>query len=487
MQLRVAGARAAIATLAVACGDGGTTPASGPPARPVATPICSPVSYGGPGRPRFLIVNNNTYQGPHKGHGVQTGQAIKMVLAGAAGAPGLHRRHAGVRGNQLPNRPAQRRECKRNARAFAHESQRARRHRAVDLILRRLNAAHPQPSATRSARRHQRLQHLRRPHARRGRDHRPGEPQRYFPSRPAQLRAPGPTDDVQGAADALVAQRLGLRRAFVLDDRSPYGTALAGSFRSTASRLGVGVVGTAHVSPAAHDYRALAGRVRAAHPTVVFVAGDLGNAGPRLIAQLTAVLGPHVRLIGGDAVSPAPLVEAAGPRVDGMILSIAVLPTTSLPPNGRRFAAEFQKRYTQLPCCYSVHDAQATELLLDAIAKAGGNRARIAQYLIGARVHDGLLGDFTDRPQRRHHTEHHRDLRNPRRTAALRTSRYAPKRAAQPPLDASQSRPSLHSPLALPAEACASSRRCHALLSGADTGGCGAAFLAGRGDRSERP
>ena len=110
----------------------------------------------------------------------------------------------------------------------------------------------------------------------------PGEPQRYFPGGQRSYARLAPTDDVQGAADALVAQRLGLRRAFVLDDRSPYGTALAGSFRSTASRLGVGVVGTAHVSPAAHDYRALAGRVRAAHPTVVVVAGDLGNAGPRL-------------------------------------------------------------------------------------------------------------------------------------------------------------------------------------------------------------
>jgi ABC-type branched-subunit amino acid transport system substrate-binding protein len=77
-----------------------------------------------------------------------------------------------------------------------------------------------------------------------------------------------------------------------------------------------------------------------------------------------------------------------------MILSIAVLPTSNLPPNGRRFAAEFQKRYSQQPCCYSVHDAQATELLLDAIAKAGGSRGDVARYLIGARVRDGLLGDF---------------------------------------------------------------------------------------------
>ena len=127
----------------------------------------------------------------------------------------------------------------------------------------------------------------------------------------------------------------------------------------------------------------------------MFVAGDLASNGPELIAALTEVLGPDVQLIAGDGFAqPAPLVEAAGSRVDGMIVSIAVLPNASLPPMGRQFAGEFEKRYTQHPCCYSVHDAQATEILLDAIAKAGGIRARVARYVIGARVRNGLLGDF---------------------------------------------------------------------------------------------
>jgi branched-chain amino acid transport system substrate-binding protein len=392
----VAGAGAAMAILAAACGGAEkSAPAGGPPARPVASGICSPVSYGGPGRPRFLIVNNYFYQGPYKGHGVQTGQAIKMVLAdrGWRAGPYTIGMQACEETSARTGQPSAEK-CQRNARAFAQNpsvlgvigpassycaaSMLPILNRAPHGPLADISGSNTYVGLTRAA----------------AGTTAPGEPQRYFPTGQRSYARLAPTDDVQGAADAMVAQRLGLRRAFVLDDRSPYGTALAGAFRSAAGSLGVGVVGTGHVSPTAHDYRALAGRVRAAHPTVVFVAGELGNAGPRLIAQLTAVLGPHVRLIGGDAFSPAPLVEAAGPRVDGMILSIAVLPTTSLPPTGRRFAAEFQKRYTQLPCCYSVHDAQATELMLDAIAKAGGNRARIARYLIGARVRDGLLGDF---------------------------------------------------------------------------------------------
>jgi branched-chain amino acid transport system substrate-binding protein len=386
---------AAMTTLAGACGGAEKpAPASGPPARAVATPICSPVSYGGPGHPRFLIVNNYSYQGEYKGHGVQTGQAIKMVLAerGWRAGPYTIGMQACEETSARTGQPSAEK-CRRNARAFAQDpsvlgvigpltsycaaSMLPILNKAPHGPLADISGSNTYVGLTRAAA-----------------GTAPGEPHRYFPTGQRSYARLAPTDDVQGAADAMVAQRLRLRRAFVLDDRSPYGTALAGSFRSAASRLGVGVVGTAHVSLTAHDYRALAGRVRAARPTVVFVAGELGDAGPRLIAQLTSTLGPHVRLIGGDAFSPAPLIEAVGSRVDGMILSIAVLPTTNLPPNGRRFAAEFQKRYTQLPCCYSVHDAQATELMLDAIAKAGGNRARIARSLIGARVNNGLLGDF---------------------------------------------------------------------------------------------
>ena len=68
---------------AAAAGCGTDEPAApdGPPAHPLASSICSPVTYGGPGRPRYLIVSHSAFQGRYKGHGVQTAQAIKMVLA----------------------------------------------------------------------------------------------------------------------------------------------------------------------------------------------------------------------------------------------------------------------------------------------------------------------------------------------------------------------------------------------------------------------
>jgi hypothetical protein len=65
-----------------------------------------------------------------------------------------------------------------------------------------------------------------------------------------------------------------------------------------------------------------------------------------------------------------------------------------LPPAGRRFASEFEQRFSQRPCCYSLDEAQATAILLDAIADSGGSRARVAENVKRARVRGGLIGDF---------------------------------------------------------------------------------------------
>jgi branched-chain amino acid transport system substrate-binding protein len=221
------------------------------------------------------------------------------------------------------------------------------------------------------------------------------EPQKYMPTGRRGYARLAPTDDVQGAANALYAQRLGAQRAFVVEHDDPYGRGLAGDFRAAAKRIGLAVVGSASWDERSRNYRAIGGQARAAGADTVFVAGDVSAEGPKVLADLTAVLGPDVRFFAGDSFNlPEPLVEAAGSRVDGLRISIAVLPHTQLPPAGRRFVREFERRFSQRPCCFSVHDAQATHMLLDAIAQSGGSRARVSALVAKTRVRGGLIGDF---------------------------------------------------------------------------------------------
>jgi hypothetical protein len=45
-------------------------------------------------------------------------------------------------------------------------------------------------------------------------------------------------------------------------------------------------------------------------------------------------------------------VEGSGEAAEGFVWTIAVLPTEELPPEGREFAAEFEKRFGTGPCRY---------------------------------------------------------------------------------------------------------------------------------------
>jgi branched-chain amino acid transport system substrate-binding protein len=378
---------------AAACGSQDRKPASGP-ARPVSASICSPVSYGGPVRPRFLITMTSWFQGAYKGHGVQSAQAMKMVLARRGWRAGAYTvgMQACEETDARTGQPSAAK-CARAAHAFAENP------RVLGVIgpltsgcaiamLATLNGAPGGPLAlingsnsylglTRS-----------------GPGTAAGEPEKYYPSGRRSFVRLGPADDAQGAANAVLARDLRVGRPFVLEHDDPYGRGLAAAFRGAADRIGLRLAGTARWDERASSYRPLAERIRTTRAGAVFIAGPFGANGPQLIADLAAVLGPRVRLMAGTGFDAGPIVEAAGAGAEGFRTSIPVLPNRYLAPKGRQFAAEFETRYSERPCCFSVHDAQATHMLLDAIARSGGSRARVTENLLQSRVHDGLLGDF---------------------------------------------------------------------------------------------
>jgi branched-chain amino acid transport system substrate-binding protein len=387
------------ALLAIAgsgCGEDDPTAPTGPPATPLASSICSPVSYGGPGRPQFLIVVQSAFQGTYKGHGVQSAQAVKMVLAERGWrAGGLTVGMQACEETDAKTGAPSPEKCARNARAYAENrsvlglvgpftsacatEMLATLNRAPGGPLAAISGGNSYVGLTRS-----------------GPGTVAGEPERYHPTGTRGYARLSPTDDVQGTANALFAERNGSRRAYVLNDGGSYGRGLAEAFEEAAGRLGLEIVGSARWEGRASGYGPLAARIRSERPDTVFIAGEVTSNGPTLVADLAARLGRGVQLMAGDSFnSPGLLVEAAGSGAEGFVNSIAVVPNRMLPPAGRAFASEFTKRFTQRPCCYSVHDAQGALMLLDAIAMSGGDRSRVAEAVMSSDVRGGLLGDFS--------------------------------------------------------------------------------------------
>ena len=60
-------------------------------AQAVPTSVCSPMTYGGSGRPNLLVVNVGTLQGAIKDHGIQNAQSVKLILGQRGWGAGKHR------------------------------------------------------------------------------------------------------------------------------------------------------------------------------------------------------------------------------------------------------------------------------------------------------------------------------------------------------------------------------------------------------------
>jgi branched-chain amino acid transport system substrate-binding protein len=224
----------------------------------------------------------------------------------------------------------------------------------------------------------------------------PDEPQRYYPSGKRNYARVIAPDDAQAAADAILARQLGVKSVFVLHDGGAYGVGVATAFRAAAARLGLTVVGFGGWDPSESSYDLLARGIKASRAQGVFLGGLVCANGSKLVRDLRARLGAGTTIIAADGFTPiSALAAGAGSAAEGIMVSVAGRPNDKLPPAGRRFIAAFAKvNGGKAPDPFSVHAAQATEVLLQAIATSDGTRGDIARRLLGVKIRNGILGTF---------------------------------------------------------------------------------------------
>jgi branched-chain amino acid transport system substrate-binding protein len=142
------------------------------------------------------------------------------------------------------------------------------------------------------------------------------------------------------------------------------------------------------------SYDRLARSVAATHPDAVFLAGVTEINGKRLVLDLRAALGPRVTFIGPDAFAGDDTARELGAAGEGMYVTLPGLPPSALPTAGKRFRRE--ARVPPGVAGFGAPEAaQATEVLLQAIARSDGTRASVVRELFATRVKNGILGTFS--------------------------------------------------------------------------------------------
>jgi branched-chain amino acid transport system substrate-binding protein len=386
---------AVLGLAAAACGgdDGG----GGGGAEALPSAACGPIRYEGDGEPDFLIASDLPLQGANRALTTEMADAIEFALQQRDWKAG----DANIGYQSCDDSTAQAgswdsAKCSSNARAYAANEKLLGligtfNSGCAKLVIPVMNRASGGPVAMVSpSNTYPGLTEG-------GPGTEAGEPDNYYPTGERNYVRVVWNDQFQGAANAQYAQELGLERIFILNDSETYGLGIATLFAEYAEKLGIQILGNQKWDKDASSYESLASRIKASNADAVFLGGIVCNNGGKLIKDLRAGLGPDVTLLGPDGWTPiSATIEGAGGSANQMYISQPGIPIDQLTGAGKEFVDAFlaeSGKDTVDP--YTAYAAQAADVLLDAIDRAGTDeRARVAEELFQTDVQDGILGNF---------------------------------------------------------------------------------------------
>ncbi len=235
----------------------------------------------------------------------------------------------------------------------------------------------------------------------------PGEPKIYYPTGVRNYTRVAASDDYQGPAGVSLLQSKAFKLAqgkkfkavqsvFILHDNQTFGKGVAQGFQARAKAKGLKVLGFVPWDAKATSYEAIGEQIKSSGAQSVYLGGIVCNNGVKLLKDLRAVLGPDVVFVGPDGWTPYSATLAAGSAAQNMYISYAGQPLEKLPPAGRKFVAQFRayaKIKGNMPP-YAVYQAQAAQVMLDAIARSDGTRPSVVKELFKTNVKNGIMGTF---------------------------------------------------------------------------------------------
>ncbi len=222
----------------------------------------------------------------------------------------------------------------------------------------------------------------------------PNEPGVYRPSGKVNYFRVVPADDIQGRVGAVWAKKMGMKSAYVLDDRGLYGKGIADVFAVTAEEIGLKVHGHEGVDPKAQEYRSVLTKIKELDPDLVYYGGTTQTNAAQIAKDMVAV-GLRAKLMLPDGCFEQALIQAAGPQNlnDRTFVTFGGAPPEKLVGKGAEFVQRYREKYGAQPEAYAVYGYVAAAACLDALARAGKkDREAVRQALAATKQTDGALG-----------------------------------------------------------------------------------------------
>jgi branched-chain amino acid transport system substrate-binding protein len=224
----------------------------------------------------------------------------------------------------------------------------------------------------------------------------PGLTQKLYPTGVRNYARIYPADDLEAAALAEFARRRNLSSVYVLSlQDDSYAQETAYYFRTAAQRLGLHLAGAGTWTEPKGDYNALAARVAASGATALYLGADgFGRDTGTLIRTLRRRLGSKFAILTDELALPtAVLFRVTGAAARGIYVATALAPQAAVGPAARQFLTHFSvTQHGATINLGALYAAQATEIMLGAIARSDASRGSVTRSLLATCTRTGILG-----------------------------------------------------------------------------------------------
>jgi branched-chain amino acid transport system substrate-binding protein len=205
-------------------------------------------------------------------------------------------------------------------------------------------------------------------------------------------------DDTQGAVGAQYAQSLGLKTAYVLNDKTTYGEGIATYFKAKAEELGMQVLGFEGTDEKA-NFDAILSPILAANPDVIYFGGMFDQIA--VFFKQARQKGYTGMFLSDDGFDSSDAAKIGGqPLLDGKgTFYSTVSGPASVYEGTAKFITDFKAKYNHDPQPFAAQAYDSMGICLNAIetaAKANGNkmptRAAVTDAVRALKDYPGITG-----------------------------------------------------------------------------------------------
>ena len=202
-------------------------------------------------------------------------------------------------------------------------------------------------------------------------------------------------DSYQGAAMAQYAvDTLGKAKAIVYaDNASDYAKGLADAFNDQFTKLGGTIVATDYYSAGDTDFNSVLTKFKGMDFDVLYIPGYYNEAG--LIIKQAREMGIDCEIVGPDGFDSETLIDLAGASNLNKVYYTTAYTTVGASDALQAFIDAYKAEYNEEPGMFAALAYDSTNLLIEAIEKAGSTDPEAVRAAVESIEFDGVTGNFS--------------------------------------------------------------------------------------------